>query len=85
MSTTRTDACRETLRNTSAYLDGELDPTACDIVEQHSLGCPACATMLNGLKRTTGLCRQAAGVTLPAAVRARAKAAVRQLLERDSR
>lgn len=73
--------CRDTLHNISAYLDGELDETACEAIEQHSLGCPGCGALVGSLRRTVGLCRQAAGVELPDAVRERARTAVRQLLD----
>lgn len=81
MTPTHLAACRETLTNISAYLDGELDATACDAIEQHSRGCPGCAALLDGLRTTVGLCRQAANVELPEVVRERARAAVRRLLD----
>jgi anti-sigma factor RsiW len=80
MTASDTAACRATLQDVSAYLDGELDPVACEAIERHGRGCPDCAAMLDGLRLTVGLCRQAAGVTLPDAVRERARAAVRRLL-----
>ncbi|MCC7009778.1 MAG: zf-HC2 domain-containing protein [Acidobacteria bacterium] len=81
MTAPHVPACQETLRNISAYLDGDLDASACDAIEQHSLECPGCAALLDGLRKTVGLCRQAANVELPEDVRERAKAAVRQLLD----
>lgn len=81
MTSTPIPACRDTLENISAYLDGELDATACDAIETHSLGCAGCAALLDGLRKTVGLCREAANVELPHAVRERARAAVRQLLD----
>jgi anti-sigma factor RsiW len=80
MTSTPLRVCRTTLQNVSAYLDGELDATACEAIERHGLGCPGCAALLDGLRNTVGLCRQMADVELPEAVRQRAKAAVRQLL-----
>jgi anti-sigma factor RsiW len=82
--TTPAPRCRELLQNVSAYLDGELDATACDAIERHSHDCPACATLVEGLRKTVGLCRQAAHVDLPESVRQRAKSAVRQLLDQES-
>ena len=75
------NTCREVLANISGYLDGELDTTACDAIEQHCLACPSCAALVNGLRETIGLCRQAATVPLPDAVRRRALESVRQLLD----
>jgi anti-sigma factor RsiW len=72
--------CRKTLLDLSAYLDGELDATACEAIEQHGRDCPDCAAVLDGLRMTVGLCRQATGVSMPDAVRERARTAVRQLL-----
>jgi anti-sigma factor RsiW len=80
MTTPHPSACRETLQDISAYLDGDLDAVACGAIERHARGCPGCAATLEGLRKTVGLCRQAADVAMPDAVRARARAAVRQLL-----
>jgi anti-sigma factor RsiW len=76
--------CKAILDNISAYLDGELDSTACEAIERHCRGCLTCAALVNGLRETVGLCRQAASVPLPAAVRQRARDSVRQLLDRDA-
>ena len=83
MTTPPLTACREILQNISAYLDGDLDRTACDAIERHSAACPRCAALVDGLRKTVGLCRQAGRVDLPDPVRERAKAAVRQLLDQD--
>lgn len=78
---TTVSPCRETLRNISAYLDGELQASACEVIEQHSLGCPGCAALIGGLRQTIGLCRQGASAEVPAAVRERAHSAMRELLD----
>ena len=77
--------CKEVLTNISNYFDGELDITACDAIEKHCLDCPSCAAVVNGLRETVGLCRQAATVPLPEGVRQRARESVRQLLDRHSK
>jgi len=74
--------CKAVLANISSYLDGELDTTACDAIEQHCLTCSSCAAVVNGLRETIGLCRQAATVPLPDDVRRRARESVRRLLDR---
>jgi anti-sigma factor RsiW len=84
MSAGSDDDCKAILANISAYLDGELDSTACDAIERHCQGCPTCTALVNGLRETVGLCRQAASVPLPNAVRQRARDSVRRLLDRDS-
>jgi anti-sigma factor RsiW len=73
--------CKDVLANISGYLDGELDTTACEAIAQHCQHCPSCAALVNGLRETVGLCRQAGSVPLPDAVRQRARESVRQLLD----
>ena len=77
--------CHEVLTNISGYLDGELDTTACDAIERHCQECTSCAGLVNGLRETVGLCRQAATVPLPEAVRQRARESVRRLLDRHAK
>lgn len=75
--------CKQVLANISGYLDGELDGPACDAIEQHRRLCPSCSALVESLRETVGLCRQAASVPLPAAVRERARESVRRLLARS--
>jgi anti-sigma factor RsiW len=77
------NTCKEVLANISSYLDGELDTTACDAIERHCLGCPRCAALVNGLRETVGLCREAGTMPLPDTVRQRARESVRRLLDQD--
>jgi anti-sigma factor RsiW len=77
--------CKEVLANISGYLDGELDSTRCDAIEQHCHQCPSCAALVNELRETIGLCRQARTVPLPEGVRQRARESVRHLLDRHGR
>ncbi len=72
--------CAAILTNISAYLDGELDSTACAAIEAHCATCPDCAPLVEGLRRTVGLCRDAARTPLPDDVRARARESVARLL-----
>ena len=76
------NSCRDVLAIISGYLDGESDTTACDGIERHCAACPRCAALVKGLRETLGLCRQAAAVPLPDAVRLRALESVRRLLDR---
>jgi len=78
------DTCKGVLAKISAYLDGDLDLTACDAIERHCCECRSCASLVNDLRETIGLCRQAGTVPLPDAVRQRARESVRQLLDRQS-
>jgi anti-sigma factor RsiW len=76
--------CQTILTSISAYLDGELDTTACEAIEGHCQACARCAALVDGLRETIGLCRQAASVPLPESVRERARASVRRLLDETS-
>jgi anti-sigma factor RsiW len=80
----QTTACKRILANISGYLDGELDTTACDEIERHCQHCASCAVLVNDLRQTVGLCRQAGSLPLPDAVRQRARESVRRLLNRDA-
>ena len=79
-----TAECRRILASVSAYLDGDLDATACDSIEAHCRSCAGCAEVIAGLRATIGLCRNAAATPVPEAVRQRARERVRRLLEGDS-
>jgi len=81
MTTSLNQDCQAILSGISAYLDGELDTTACEAIDRHCQGCARCAALVEGLRETIGLCRQAASVPLPESVRARARASVRRLLD----
>ena len=85
MTESATADCQPILSGISAYLDGELDRTACDAIERHCQTCPRCAALVTGLRETVGLCRQAASVPLPDAVRQRARASVQRLLDGNDR
>ena len=72
--------CAAILSNISGFLDGELDATECAAIEAHCATCPRCAPLVEGLRRTIGLCRDVAAAPLPDPVRERARDAVRRLL-----
>ncbi|MEO8482737.1 MAG: zf-HC2 domain-containing protein [Acidobacteriota bacterium] len=73
--------CVPVLASISAYLDGELPGTECVRIEAHCVGCESCATLVEGLRATLGLCRGVASLPLPAPVRERAQASVQKLLD----
>ena len=72
--------CTAMLAGISAYLDGDLDATACQAIERHCRTCPRCATLVDGLRETIGLCREAGSTPLPEPVRQRARASIERLL-----
>ena len=71
--------CRQLLALVSAYLDGDLEVGACESIETHCRECADCAEIVAGLRDTAG--RQAGSVPVPEAVRRRALARVRRLLD----
>lgn len=83
MSETFTPECESVLRSISGYLDGELPGTQCEVIEAHCATCASCAAVVQELRETIGLCRSAATVPIPDAVRARAQASIANLLKSD--
>jgi len=73
--------CAEILGGISAYLDGELDRTACDAIERHCQTCPSCEAVVQGLRDTIGLCRGAAVLPIPDSVRKKALDSISALLK----
>jgi anti-sigma factor RsiW len=74
------EQCAAIMADISAFLDGELDQTMCAAIEEHCARCARCAPVVEGLRQTIGLCRDAGAAALPEGVRARARDAVRRLL-----
>lgn len=72
--------CAAMLALVSAYLDGDLDPGACEAIEAHCRTCGRCPEVIKGLRETIGMCRDAGRAPLPQAVRQRAKASIDRLL-----
>ncbi len=77
--------CTAMLAGISAYLDGELAATECAAIDAHCAGCAECASVVEGLRATVGLCRGIAETPLPASVRERARESVRRLLDEAAR
>ena len=76
--------CGAMLAGISAYLDGDLGATECDAIERHCRACPRCADVVDGLRQTIGLCREAGSTPLPEPVRQRARASIERLLRNGS-
>ncbi len=77
--------CAGILSNISAFLDGELDSASCAAIEAHCADCDRCRPVVEGLRRTIGLCRSAGALQLPDAVRQRARDGIRRLLDQKER
>ena len=50
--------CSEIAAMLSDYLDRDLPPDTCSVIEAHLRSCPNCDRSAAGLRRTVSLCRQ---------------------------
>ncbi len=73
--------CRDLLERLSLYIDGDLDARQRRSIVAHLRRCPCCEEFAESLRRTVQLCQEAGRSRLPAAVRARARARIAELLE----
>ncbi|MEQ1729252.1 MAG: zf-HC2 domain-containing protein [Vicinamibacterales bacterium] len=73
--------CAAVLGGISAYLDGELEATECDAIEEHCRSCADCSEVVKGLRDTIGLCRGAVVAELPEPVKVKAQASIARLLQ----
>lgn len=77
------DECQILLEQLSAYIDGDLAAPECAMIEKHMETCERCAAVIRDLRDTVGLCHRAAERPLPDAVKRRARARIRDLLDRS--
>jgi anti-sigma factor RsiW len=50
--------CQELMEQLNAYIDGELDPGLCALLESHLEICTNCRVVVNTLKKTIELCQK---------------------------
>ncbi len=72
-----TEDCKRNFEKISEYLDGELDPDACQQIEQHLKDCPECKGCFEALKKTVDLCRKSAHEEIPDDIRKRLRSRLR--------
>ena len=53
----RPDECRNLFANLSEYLDGRVEPVACDQMRGHIEACPSCVAFLRDLRAAIDRCR----------------------------
>ncbi len=75
--------CRELLERLSLYIDGDLKGPQRRSLMAHLRRCPCCEELAESLKRTVLVCHEAGKTRLPAAVRARARARIAELLAHE--
>lgn len=84
MTRASSTSCRLLLERLSAYIDGDLPAPACRRIEGHARHCRRCSTVIEELRRTTGLCRRAGEAPLPASVRKVARERIRRLMKAET-
>lgn len=85
MSPRPTGTCEAVQGQIQAYVDGELDAVECAPIEEHCRSCRPCAVLVQGLRQTIDLCRDAGHAPLPEAIRERARHRMRELLDAGRR
>ena len=61
--------CKKLIAQLSLFLDGELDPSLCELVEQHLATCPYCRVVVATTKKTIALYHDAPCDAIPAEAR----------------
>jgi len=70
------DACPDTARILSQYLEGEVDATMCERMEQHVKRCPSCGGVCQSLRDVLSACRAYGTKPVPSEVRLAVRRAV---------
>jgi anti-sigma factor RsiW len=65
----------------SRHIDGDLTAARRRALVLHLEGCPCCESFADSLRRTVVICRKGGKARLPPALRARARARIRALVE----
>lgn len=65
------ETCKHLKSQLSGYIDGELDESLCAEIEKHLSGCDKCRIVVDTLKKTVMLYREAPPETVPAPVHER--------------
>jgi mycothiol system anti-sigma-R factor len=76
--------CRSYFLKISEYLDGEVDEKTCDKIETHLRQCPECLDCFESLEKTIQLCKNGSSEALPADVRKRLRATLREFLNQSN-
>jgi anti-sigma factor RsiW len=70
--------CEEFCRHLCDYLDGEIGPDECRLIEEHLDRCPPCAMTYESLKTTLELCGKGVSDQVPEEVQQRLKSFLRE-------
>lgn len=70
--------CRDFCEHLSDYLDGEIGPNECVLIEEHLDICPPCALLFESLKTTVQICGRGVTDEIPADLRENLKQFLRR-------
>lgn len=65
------ETCKHLKSQLSGYIDGELDESICQEIEKHLAGCDKCRVVVDTLKKTVILYREAPEESVPPTVHSR--------------
>ncbi len=71
MTHIHSETCKALKAQLSEFIDGELDDAMCQEIEQHIEGCENCRVVVDTLRKTILLYRDAPAETVPPQVHAR--------------
>jgi predicted anti-sigma-YlaC factor YlaD len=70
--------CEEFCQHLCDYLDGEVGPNECRLIEEHLDMCPPCAMVFESLKTTLDICNKGVSDQVPEEVQRRLKCFLRE-------
>jgi anti-sigma factor RsiW len=73
-----TKKCKDFCEQFSDYLDGEIGPAECRMLEDHLAECSRCAIIYKSLETTVEISKHALSEAVPEEIRDRLKALLRQ-------
>ena len=74
------DDCKKYFERISEFLDGELDTSICEKINQHIRECPECQNCFESLKKTVDICKKMPLETIPEEVQDRIREHLKHLL-----
>ena len=74
--------CNQKIQNICDYIDGELDQSLCEEIDKHLKDCRNCLILVDTLRQTVVLCREAKQERLPAEIEKKLNDALRRKWEK---
>jgi anti-sigma factor RsiW len=70
--------CRDLLKQLNDYVDGDIDPSICEHLEEHLEECDPCRGVVDTMRKTITLYREETEIELPVEFHNRLHAALRE-------